>query len=238
MRSLLWKEWHEQRWKLAFGSLILAAFAFIGLRARVIADEQLVQWVCFLAIALLPVLASTGLIPAERDDGTLETLLSLPVNASRIFAVKTAIGVLLAAGPLLVAGAVSLAVAGGREISAADIATLYLRTTATTLALFFLMFTLTVRLPNETRASLITLALLIMSLLVTLAIVDSNNDYQRAHSPLWLISPFVFLVSRGTETPGAGLRLGAALVQAAVALLLWLWAARQFPRPTVVEGNL
>src|SRR6185437_11506303 len=79
MRSLLWKEWREQSWKLVFGSLILAAFAFIGLHARIVADELLLQWVCLLAVALLPVLASTGLVPAERDDGTLETLFSLPI---------------------------------------------------------------------------------------------------------------------------------------------------------------
>lgn len=238
MRSLLWKEWHEQRWKLAFGALILAAFAFIGLRARVIADEQLVQWVCFLAVALLPVLASTGLVPAERDDGTLETLLALPVHARRIFLAKTLVGVLLVAGPLLVTAAASLAVAGGREMSAGQMAGFYLRTTATALVLFFWMFALTVRLPNETRASLITLAILIMALLVTLAIREFRSDYHRSGSPLWLISPFVYLINRGDETPRATLQLAAALVQAAIALLLWLWAARQFPRPADAEGNL
>jgi len=235
MRSLLWKEWHEQRWKLAFGSLILAAFAVIGLRARVIADEQLVQWVCFLAIALLPVLASTGLIPAERDDGTLETLLALPVNAGRIFLVKTLVGVLLVAGPLLVTAAASLAVAQGREMAAGDMAGFYLRTLATALVLFFWMFALTVRLPNETRASLITLALLIMALLVTLGILQlPGND--RTHALLWLVSPFVFLVQR-VNIP-ASLQAGAVLVQAVMALLLWLWAARQFPKTTDAEGNL
>jgi len=34
------------------------------------------------------------------------------------------------------------------------------------------------------------------------------------------------------------LMLAAALVQTVIALLLWLWAARQFPRPADAEGNL
>src|SRR5689334_8801214 len=41
MRSLLWKEWHEQSWKLAFGCVVLAALAVIGLRARVVADDTM-----------------------------------------------------------------------------------------------------------------------------------------------------------------------------------------------------
>ncbi len=27
IRSLLWKEWHEQRWRMAFGCVQMAAFA-------------------------------------------------------------------------------------------------------------------------------------------------------------------------------------------------------------------
>ena len=39
VRRLLWKEWREQRWKLGFGCLLLAAFALVGLRSRAVADE-------------------------------------------------------------------------------------------------------------------------------------------------------------------------------------------------------
>src|SRR5947208_15156442 len=60
MTNLLWKEWHEQRWKLAYGCLMLCAFALIGMRCRVVADETLLTWVCFLGITLLPILASMG----------------------------------------------------------------------------------------------------------------------------------------------------------------------------------
>ena len=39
MHSLLWKEWHEQSWKLGFGCVVLGALALIGLHSRIIADE-------------------------------------------------------------------------------------------------------------------------------------------------------------------------------------------------------
>jgi ABC-type transport system involved in multi-copper enzyme maturation permease subunit len=193
MWSLLWKEWHEQRWKLAFGSLILAAFALVGLRARVIADETMLEAVCLLAVPLLSVLSSTGLVPAEREEGTLETLLALPVQPAIVFAIKTLIGVLLCAVPLVVTAIVGVAVAGGREISSAAIIGLHLRTLAATLSLYFWMLALTVRLPSETRAALITMGVLIMWMIVTLGLVEGWTG-QSGPSPLWLLDPLVFLL--------------------------------------------
>ena len=229
MRSLLWKEWHEQRWKLAFGSLILAAFALVGLRARVVADDMLLEAVCFLAVLLLAVLSSTGLVPAERDEGTLETLLALPVQPAVIFAIKTLVGVLLCAAPLILAAAVSVAIAGGREISTAAIVALYARTLAATLSLFFWMLALTVRLPTEMRASLITMGVLIMWAIVTLGLFESW-DKDAGPSKLWIVDPLVFLVGFKDGKWAVSLPLAVG-VTAVIALALWLWAAWQLPRP-------
>jgi hypothetical protein len=249
MHSLLWKEWHEQRWKLAFGSLILAAFALIGLRARVVADAMLLEWVCVLAVLLLPVLASTGLLPAERNDGTLAMLLALPTHPRLIFAVKTMLGVLLCAGPLIVTAAVSVAVAGGREVSTAQMSALYLRTLAATLSLFFWMFALTVRLPTETRAALISLGVLIVWLIVNVGLNEAWTD-DVAPSVFWIVNPFVFLfgyrahygwtlsmaLAAGRWPGGSGGATAgtwavslafAGLVQSIIALALWLWAAKR-----------
>ena len=229
MRSLFWKEWHEQRWKLAFGALILVGFSVIGLRARVIADETMLEAVCFLAVPLLSVLSSTGLVPAEREEGTLQTLLALPVRPSLIFAMKAVIGILLCAVPLVVAAIASMAIAGGREISAASIIELHLRTLAATLALFFWMLALTVRLPTETRAALVTMGVLIMWMIVTVGLPQGWNP-QMVSSRFWLVDPLVFLLGFRNGKWGVSLALAAAL-QAIIALALWLWAAWQFPRP-------
>src|ERR1700722_7547165 len=112
MSSLTWKEWHEQSWKLGFGSLVLVALALIGLHSRIIDDESMVMFVCFLGVILLPVLSSTGLVPAERSEGSLESLLALPITSRRILVAKTAMGLLLCAAPLLLAGLISILTAG------------------------------------------------------------------------------------------------------------------------------
>ena len=236
MRSLLWKEWHEQRWKLAFGSLILAAFALVGLRARVIADETLLYGVCVLAVLLLPVLSSTGLVPAERNDRTLETLFALPVPPWRIFIVKTIMGIALCAGPIFLTAIVSVLIAGGRELSAGAILLFFARTLAASLVLFFWMFCLTVRLPSETRAGLIALAVLVIWLVATLGLVMWGMPDQRLYlrsqaapaSQWWLVSPFVFLFGPQVNLVS---RPAAAAIQFVLAIVLWIIASTQFARP-------
>jgi hypothetical protein len=242
MRSLLWKEWREQSWKLVFGSLIFAAFAFIGLHARIVADELLLQWVCFLAMALLPILASTGLVPAERDDGTLDTLFSLPIAPVRIFLIKASMGVLLTAGPILITAAVSLLIAGGREMSSAGIVGFYLRTIIAALSLFVWMFALTISLPTETRASLIAMAVLIMWILISLGL-DHPVEHSVFHatappleSPSYVsvIDPLFFMAS--PQNAGRLIWLAAAAVQSIIAAFLLFAASRLFARPTSAEG--
>jgi hypothetical protein len=232
MRGLLWKEWHEQRWKLAFGSLMLAAFALIGLRARVIADETLLRCVCGIAVLLLPMLSSTGLVPAERSDGTLESLLALPVQAWRILIAKTLMGLALCAGPIVLAAIVSFAVSGGREMSAGAMAGMFARTLLATLSLFFWMFALSVRLPTETRAALVAVGVLVSWLIVSLGLYGAGP---RGTEPslLWATDPF-FLFFIGTGSQSSVLAV-AICMQAIIALALWLWAVRQFGKP--LEGG-
>ena len=229
MRTLLWKEWHEQRWKLAFGSLIVAAFALIGLRARVVADEWMLGAVCGLAALLLPVLSSTGLLPPERQERTLDMLRCLPVQPVAIFSAKLLAGAALYAVPLALALATSLAVAGGRELSSASIIALYARTLGTTLSLYAWMYALTTRLPTETRAALTTLGVLIGWMLVTLGLAQ-RWDQQQAPSPLWAIDPFMFLVGFNDGRWAVPL-IAAFIVQATLAAAQLLWATRQFIEP-------
>jgi hypothetical protein len=55
MRSLIWKEWHEQRWQLAFGCVMLMSFAAIALRARLVSDETMAFIVIAIAALILSV---------------------------------------------------------------------------------------------------------------------------------------------------------------------------------------
>jgi ABC-type transport system involved in multi-copper enzyme maturation permease subunit len=220
MRHLLWKEWHEQSWKLAFGCVVLGAMAMIGMRARIVADERMVQTICFLGMTLLPVLASTGLVPAERSEGSFESLLALPVAPWRILLAKTLIGVILCAGPLAVAAGMSLLIAGGREVPVEGTLLLYGGSILAAASLLIWMMVLTIRLPNETRAGLLSLGILICWLLIEVWMTSSDDP----GIPRWLLGlcPFAAVhVNQHVDLP-----LSVALIeQLAVAAPLWFWAS-------------
>jgi len=228
MSSLLWKEWHEQRWKLAFGCIILAAFALIGLRARIITDQMLLTWVCLMGVLLLPVLASTGLVPAERGEGTLESLLSLPVAPRRILFAKTLVGMLLCAGPLAAAGVISLMLAGGREMSSGVMVGLYAASIASALSLFLWMMALTIGLPNEARAGLLSLGVLVCWVLIA-----KGLESGKVGPAAWLPCPFVFELGIYTNRPEThfGWLVVAVLVQTTIGLALFWWAATRVTQP-------
>jgi ABC-type transport system involved in multi-copper enzyme maturation permease subunit len=232
MMSLIWKEWHEQRWKLAFGCLILSALAVIGLRSRVVADETLLMWVCMLGVTLLPVLTSMGLIAAERGEGTFDTLLALPVPAWRILIAKTSGGIILCAAPMIVAGVLSIAVAGGREMTASEIVELFGRSIAASLSLFAWMFALTIRLPTEARAGMLSLGVLACWLLLTgglYAVVGTTTRLSpEPPARLWLLTPFIFTFGYHADwIPRAA---PAVFAQTLIAALLFAFASRQIKR--------
>jgi ABC-type transport system involved in multi-copper enzyme maturation permease subunit len=235
MRSLLWKEWHEQNWKLWFGCIVLGALAMIGLHARLIADETMIKWVCALGVTMLPVLSSTGLVPAERGEGTFESLVSLPVQPWKILLCKTVLGLLLCVAPLAVAMAVSVFEAGGREISSAAIVGIYLRCIVVAVLLFTWMLALTIQLPSEARAALIGVGVLVFWALANTGL-DSGSMPKSAMS----ISPFapIYEFASGPTDDGnrgSPLPLPATLViQGAIAAALWIWS---LSRLTNLEGQ-
>jgi hypothetical protein len=228
MRQLLWKEWHEQSWKLAFGCVLLSALAAIGLHSRIVADETMVMCVCFLGIALLPMLSSTGLVPAERAEGTLESLLGLPTEPRKILIAKTAMGALLCAGPLGVAMVVSVLVAGQREITGGYMAMIYIRSVLASLALFVWMLALTIQLPSETRGGLVALGILIGWMIATGGLAEVEKaPWVLAFTPLG----FVY----GVHFEDCGSLLLVTAVQAIFAAALWAWACKRLAMET--EGG-
>lgn len=230
MRSLIWKEWREQSWKLGFSCVVLGAFALIGLRARVTADESLIMWACCIGIAMLPVLASSGLVPAERSERSFESLLALPISSRKILLAKIVIGVMLCVVPLAVAGAISMAMAAGREMDGAAIAGLYGRSMLTSICLLAWMMALTIQLPNETRAGLIAVGIFIIWMLATAGLVWTRSDY------FFALSPICFLFHRQIPQqtwPSAPIPWLLGLIyQGLLCILLWWWAASRLAGQT------
>jgi len=217
MRNLLWKEWHEQSWKLAFGCIVLSALVLIGLRARIIADDTMVMSVCFISIILLPLLAGTGLIPSERAEGSFESLIAMPIAPWRILSAKTLMGVLLCVGPMLVVASISLWIAGDREMSRMDMVGLYMRSTMTILSLFFWMLAATARLPSEARAGLVAVGVFICWMILTLGLNSASMPRM-----FFVASPFAYvnyIENQGRDRSGIWL---IAMIQLAIASMLWI----------------
>jgi ABC-type transport system involved in multi-copper enzyme maturation permease subunit len=232
MLKLLWKEWHEQSWKLGFGCLVLAALAWIGLRSRIIADETMVEWVCFIGVTLLPILSSTGLVPAERSEGSLESLLAMPISPRKILAAKTVMGLLLCAGPMAVAAGVSLLAAGGREMTEGHMMIMYLRSALAGLSLFVWMMALTIGLPSEARAALVAVGLLMIWAMLTGAAAMPKGPIPW---PVYAISPISFVYESQIDQVFLPPLAGGIAVQGVVMLLVWIWSSRQLTKS--VEGR-
>jgi hypothetical protein len=222
MRSLLWKEWLEQSWKLAFGCIVLAALTLIGLRARIVADDTMAMTVCFVAMTLLPVLSSTGLVPAERSEGAFDALVALPVQPWRIFLAKMILGLLLCVVPVMLAGIASVILTRGREMTSGQMIDLYLRSTLATVSLFLWMVFVTLRLPSEGRAALVAMGMWIIWALATIGLTAPEvPSWVRAISPL----AFVHGIAGGAdELPPLLLVL---VVQAVIAAGLWFGSTRR-----------
>jgi hypothetical protein len=220
MRSLLWKEWHEQSWKLAFSCILLSAMAAIGLHTRIISDEDLMMWICLIGL-LLPVSYASGLLPAERSDGFFEPLIALPIAPWKILAVKTVVGLLQCVVPIMVAMLISVLWFGGREIESASIIALYGRAAFAAILLFMWILALTSQLPSEVRAGLLGVGILICWLMIDLGLGESSYANFTA-----AISPIGFVVQHTPRRESPAWKT-AFVVQSIVAVLLWWWTSRR-----------
>jgi hypothetical protein len=125
-------------------------------------------------------------------------------------------GLLLVAVPMIAAGAVSFVVAANRELPSASIVMHYLRFTLSALSLFMWMLALTVRLPNETRAALLSIGILILWAMAT-GIAGPFSPLTSIHRQGLLQSAFSLPV--------------VILIQLAIAIVLWFWTSTRLIAP-------
>jgi hypothetical protein len=224
IRSLIWKEWHEQAWKIAFGCVILNSYAALGFRARLVPDEMVVWHVLVIGLILLPLLAAMGLIAPERIEGSYGFLRTLPMPAWRILTIKVAMALLQCVVPIATVAALSIIVTHEREMSVANMLGLYARGLGVACVLLLWMVALSIHLPTEARVGLIGLGTLIAWLILTIGTVAMKQPATgetRDASAWGLLSPFCLL------SPQLNLLL-AVVVQAAIATLLCFWTMVRF----------
>jgi len=122
LKALLWKEWQEQRWRVALATVWLLGMTAIGLKTRILPDIGVVMIIWNPATIILPVLLGMGLFATERKERTLSYLIVHPVSRSQILAAKVMAGLVAYVAPFLVCGLMVCLAVGGRELSTADLA--------------------------------------------------------------------------------------------------------------------
>jgi len=208
----------------------LMGFTLIGLRSRLTPDEFIVIFASAGGSILMALLVGMGLIATEKSEGSLAMLLTLPVRPWKIFAVKMAMGALVCTVPIVGCMAVSLAVAGGREISAARIAMSYLGGISFGVIMLVWMVAFSIRQPSEARAGLVGIGVFVGWIFIVFLFVAVF--YKRLDLVLWglVITPLgilQFAVSGGQQH-NLYLSRWAMMIQAVMLIFLLLWGGYRF----------
>jgi len=225
IKALFWKEWCEQRWKLAYGCVLLMGFVAVGLRSRLVQDDIIIIMAAGGGSVLMALLVGMGLVAAERSEGSLEMLLALPVRSWKIFAVKMAMGALVCALPIVGCMVVSLAIAGGREMSATRIIVAYLGCVAFSIVMLVWMVAFSIRQPSEARAGLVGIGVFmgwIFTILLSMLFFKPPNWFGLVITPLGIL---VITFNLMYNVLG---RL--VVVQLALFVCLLLWGAYRFDK--------
>jgi len=102
IRPLIWKEWHEQRWKLAFGTVMLASCTWSALAARMATDSEVIIAAWIFGALVLSWYSAMGVFAPEIAAKTITFLSSKPVGSWKVFFCKWFFGWLNFAVPTLV----------------------------------------------------------------------------------------------------------------------------------------
>jgi ABC-type transport system involved in multi-copper enzyme maturation permease subunit len=229
-RSLVWKEWHEQRWRLWFGVALLATFTAIGLRTRIMPDEQIAAFTIIVGGMFFPLMVAMGLIAPERHEGTIVRLLALPVPAWKVLAAKAVIGAAVCAAPMVASALIALAVAGNRELSWGELVGIYGMAITVAIMMFSWMTAAAARQPSEARAGLAGVGVVVAwCLLMALGSTVRTETTSEARFVEWIatFSPFGIVALKGGPIPAAGV----IAIQGCSLVLLWLWSARRIAKP-------
>lgn len=117
LKALLWKEWHEQCWRMALACVWLMGATAIGLKTRLVPDAIVVGLIAFAMSFVMPVFAGMGVLAEERTIGTMAFLRAQPVSPWQIILAKAGMGLLVIVVPYTVTYIMVLVTVGTREMS-------------------------------------------------------------------------------------------------------------------------
>jgi hypothetical protein len=102
IKPLLWKEWHEQSWKILFGTVMLVFFTGSLLAAGITSSQENLLAFWLLGGLVLSLYSAMGTFAPEITDGTKMFLASKPVEPWKTFSAKWFSGWLNFAVPMII----------------------------------------------------------------------------------------------------------------------------------------
>lgn len=82
---IVWKEWREQRWFVAFGTVMLLSFAGIATAARVVTADEAAIATCMIGGTILTLMSAMGVYASEHTNRTKTFLMSRPLDPRKVF---------------------------------------------------------------------------------------------------------------------------------------------------------
>jgi hypothetical protein len=101
---MAWKEWREQRWRLALGAITLTVISASLVRAQLVTTAE-AQVIVFGPLGLvLSIFMAMGPVPPEKAEGTWHFLTSKPMRHGELMIAKWATGAIGLVTSLVLAG--------------------------------------------------------------------------------------------------------------------------------------
>lgn len=221
IKALLWKEWHQLRWKLVFSLVIVAAFMTLSLRTRIIPDEGIFA-ICILGISILmPVFVMMGLFAEEAEEGSLTLQVRLPVKARKVYAVKMSAGLITAACPLILSVLLAMILAGGREVGIPHIMRMY--GPAFLYIVVFVIWIAAWAIAADSEFKVVLAAIAIFFAWALFGILDDSFGWGRISM---VLTPLGFFEAGFDKSGGPAV----ILVQCAAGAVLFVWGMIRFEK--------
>jgi ABC-type transport system involved in multi-copper enzyme maturation permease subunit len=103
-QAVLWKEWTEHRWKMAFGTVMLACFAGALFAWGGISDHEAILLLLFAGCLMFSILNAMDTFAQEHSEGTTLFLVTRPFETWKVFLGKWMVGWINTLVPLLACG--------------------------------------------------------------------------------------------------------------------------------------
>jgi len=192
LKALFWKEWQEQRWRLALACIGLVGFTAIGLKTRIIPDSDIIAITLLLSGFVLPAFAGMGLLASEHSAGTFKHLLAQPLPRWKLLLAKLGMGLISYAVPILATCAIVCVTVGGRELPYSRLIASYMALLVFSTLIFAWSQFIGIRCRREDLYLLVNIVVL-ATWCVQGLVVDEFELTRHLGQWVWLMNPFALI---------------------------------------------